>query len=372
MSGLVKKIWEDGRLLVGGVIQGANDLFNMTGLNNFLSRVAATTQSIIGHTTPTNLSVLHDNTVIKAPESQDLSKSPTASQFLNAANACYTVSGTPEGMKPFLVDGKQLAVTDLGSAMSAKVWLTDKNQVIVAFQGTTGGDNIVLNPLVALTGVASDVQVWNQTVSQAQKDALSFTHYVVDVAQKSGIDTDNIFLTGHSLGGIEASYVGQQTGLGGMSFESTGIPDAAARVGDGKNFVSVVTHGDPVGNYASDTEKDSPFVTAMEPGADNAFNHYGKVVMVGAPEDSVKLKAKLDDWNASSFKNIVSLIDVVPDFIKFHLPGTQAADMGIKLSPHSILADAIFTAHGPVLPIGDNNLSQIIAPSTHQNSVFAA
>ncbi|WP_050798292.1 hypothetical protein [Commensalibacter intestini] len=92
---------------------------------------------------------------------------------------------------------------------------------------------------------------------------------------------DNIFITGHSLGSSVVSYVGQQTGLAGVAFESTGIPSSFTAKGTGDNFVNVVNYGDPWAEYASDTAGNSAIVQALPAGASGDFNHYGKVVTVG-------------------------------------------------------------------------------------------
>ncbi|WP_086632814.1 hypothetical protein [Commensalibacter intestini] len=62
---------------------------------------------------------------------------------------------------------------------------------------------------MTVSQIASDVQVWNQSISQGQKTALKFAQYAVHQAEAQGYTTNNIFVTGHSLGGIEASYVAQ-------------------------------------------------------------------------------------------------------------------------------------------------------------------
>lgn len=359
MSLFVKKLWSHARSAVTNVIDDINKFENVTGINNLLSFTMSIPDNLINHTTRTDLSVLNNNYTITAPTNQDINHTPTASEFLNAANTEYAITGTPDGMKPFLVNGKQLAIQDVASGMAAKVWVTSENQIVIAYQGTTGGDNLLLNPLMTVSQIASDVQVWNQSVSQGQKTALKFAQYAVHQAEAQGYTTNNIFVTGHSLGGIEASYVAQQTGLGGVAFESTGIPSSST-AHNGDNFVSIVTNGDPVGEYASDTAKGNAFVTSMAPGANNEFNHYGTVVTVGDSADSASMLNKISDWNKNSLKNVVDIASIIPDMVKYHLPGTQAADMNITLSPHSLTADMIVTQHGPVVSMGNDSISQLM------------
>ncbi|BCI66555.1 lipase [Acetobacter aceti] len=372
MSNLIADIWNIGRNIETSLIQSADDFLNDTGINQIWSSLAALPSNILDNTTPNNLlTFLNDDTAIPVPTHQNLNQTPTVSQFLNAANTEYALTGTPNGMSPFLVNGQQLAVIDEASGMSAKVWVTDNDQVIIAFQGTGGGFNAITNPAAVATGFLSDVQIWNQSVSQAQKDALSFTHYVVDMAQKQDIDTNNIFVTGHSLGGIEASYVAQQTGLGGIAFEPTGIPSSTTAKGDGSNFASVVTYGDPVGEYANDTMPGSSFVTSMPVGAAGDFNHYGQVVMLGNPADNAPLAAAVSNWNASSIGNVGELLSAA-SFAGYHLPGTQAADMGITMTPYVSLGDTTHYQSGAVFNVGNDSIAQLLTDNADRTSSLAS
>ncbi|MDI2113188.1 hypothetical protein [Commensalibacter nepenthis] len=87
------------------------------------------------------------------------------------------------------------------------------------------------------------------------------------------------------------------------------------------------------------------------------MNHYGKVLTIGDKADSEAMMSKLVDWNNSSLKNVVDILKVIPDFFKFHLPRTQAADMGIELSPHSLLCNMISTQHGNVIPMVNDSIT---------------
>lgn len=358
MGYLVKQFWTCARNVVGSFLDDLDQIANNTGLNSLLSFTFSIPDNLINHTTTSKLSVLNNNYTITAPVNQDISNTPTVSEFLNAANTEYAITGTPGGMKPFLVNDKQLAIQDFASGMAAKVWVTNDNQVVIAYQGTGGGDNLLLNPAMLISQVATDIGVWNQTVTSAQENSLKFAQYVVHEAEKQGYNTNNIFVTGHSLGGIEASYVAQQTGLGGIAFEATGIPSSTTAKGDGSNFASIITYGDPVGEYASDTAAGTPFVTSMSAGENGQFDHYGKVVAIGDKADSIAMQNKLSNWNSLSLTNITSIISIIPDFLRFHLPGTQAANMGIDLSPRSLLYNFIVTQHGPVIPMGNDSILQ--------------
>lgn len=146
--------------------------------------------------------------------------------------------------------------------------------------------------------------------------------------------------------------------MAGIGFEATGIPFFDTAKGNGNNFVNVVTYGDPVGEYGSDTEKNAPFVTSMPAGKHNTLDHYGKVAMIGDAYDSIHMQNKLNDWDSASLENVFDIVNVIPDFFKYHLPNTQAQDMGMSLSSLSLIYDAFYTQHGPIIPMGNDTIFQ--------------
>lgn len=366
MSFIVRYMWQFGQKITNGLINDLDELLNFTGISNVISYLAGLPDNVINHTTFTDLNILNNSYNIVAPIHQDLNNTPTMTQFLNAANTEYAITETPKGMNPFLVNGKQLAIINEINGMSAKVWITDQKQVVIAFQGTGGGDNLLLNPIDIATTLLTDDQVWGQVVSNAQKDALKFTQYVVHEAELQGFNTNNIFVTGHSLGGIEASYVAQQTGLEGVAFESTGIPSSPI-AHDGSNFLNVITYGDFVGEYASDTLGDTSFVQSMPEGEKGTFNHYGNMVKLGDSADELPLRNIYNHWNKGNISNIIDSMDIIASFIKYHAPSTQAMDMGVSLSPYSYLYDFLNAAHGPVLSIANDTIGQYLDNNVHHS-----
>ena len=166
-------------------------------------------------------------------------------QFLNAAAAEYVLGGTPGGLKPFTVNGIPMTSTNVLSGESAQVWVTPQGQIIIAYQGTTGGTNLLFHPLIAITQIIADTQViFTDTTPQAFTDSLTFEQRVQAEAAEQGYSTSDIFVTGHSLGGWEAEYVAQQTGLSGIGFESPGINTVVPGNGADSGFVNVETYGD--------------------------------------------------------------------------------------------------------------------------------
>jgi hypothetical protein len=84
-------------------------------------------------------------------------------------------------------------------------------------------------------------------------DALDFTEAVLSAAGRQGIGPEDVFVTGHSLGGAEAAYVSAKLGLAGETYGAPGIP--AADVPGGRSpLTNYVEYGDPVGNYSARPE----------------------------------------------------------------------------------------------------------------------
>ena len=131
------------------------------------------------------------------PEIPPTNETPTVAQFLNAAAAEYVLGGVPGGLVPFTVDGFQMTSTNLFSGMSAKVWVTPQRQIIIAYQGTTGGTNLLFNPLIAISQLLADMQViFTNTTPWAFYDALDFAR---------------VALTANSLPGHRLIEVQQRT-----------------------------------------------------------------------------------------------------------------------------------------------------------------
>ncbi|MGV0743433.1 hypothetical protein [Mycolicibacterium sp. XJ870] len=260
-------------------------------------------------------------------------KTPTVSQFLNAATAAYVLGGTPGDLKPFTVDGKQMESTNVLTGMSGKAWVTPEGQIIIAYQGTTGGTNLLFNPLIAVSQVITDVQViFTDTTPQAFIDALDFQRQVEAAAIAQGYRREDIYLTGHSLGGWEASYVAQQTGLGGIAFESPGLNTSVPGNGANSGFVNVLTYGDVAGYFSTDLPGLQPFMPEYVPGG-GSKPHYGSIVMIGDPDAAIPLMNASALWGTSPVGSAIFLADVLGNFLQYHLPGVQAYHLGVTPDP---------------------------------------
>ncbi|CAN5828666.1 hypothetical protein BH09ACT7_BH09ACT7_35730 [soil metagenome] len=258
---------------------------------------------------------------------------PTVEQFLNAAAAGYVLGGTPGGMKPFTVDGVQITSTNILSGESAQVWVTPQKQIIIAYQGTTGGTNLLFNPLIAVSQIVTDTQIiFTDTTPQAFHDALAFEQQVEAAAAEQGYSKSDIFVTGHSLGGWEAEYVAQQTGLGGIGFESPGINTTVPGNGVNSGFLNVETYGDPAAYFATDLPGLQPFMPAYVPGG-GSKPHYGSIVMIGDPAAMFPLINASSLWGSNLVGDLIFAVDLLGNFVEHHLPGMQAYNLGVSPDP---------------------------------------
>jgi len=318
---------------------------------------AAITRADLGHPTQLKADALNSTT-------------PTVTQFLNAANAEYVIGGTPAGMHHFTFLGVPVSYTDDLTGCSAQVWVTPQNQLIIAYQGTTGGENIAINPTAALTQIIADIGVYAGITPPAEIDSLGFANTVIGLAKLEGYSTSNIFVTGHSLGGIEAEYVAQQTGLSGIGFEPTGLPTSSGE-GNGANFVNVVTYGDPVGNYASDIKGEQPFSASFKAGG-GSLPHYGNIIEIGNQSDQTTLTQDVAKWGDGNIGDQATVLaNLVGLLLDFHLPGVQAHDLGVTLNPYSSLVDGLGTQTGSVFNVANDTIGQLIAAAGAHGNLSA-
>jgi len=289
---------------------------------------------------------------------------PTVSEFLNADNVEYLISGTPVGMKPFTVAGIPITYTNDMDGTSAKVWITAENQVVIAYQGTDTGTNIITNPGILTPQLIDDLISAAGANSPAEIDALGFARTVVILANWEGYATSNIFVTGHSLGGIEAEYVASQTGLAGIAFAPTGLP-AADITSSGSNFVNIINYGDPVGSYASDIAGEQPFGPAYAAGG-GKIPHYGNIVIIGDPADQATMSADMAPWGTTLSADAGVLLNWALLLLEHHLPGVYAHDLGVTLSPSAAEVDGGGVQTGPVWNVGGDTIPQLLSAAATQ------
>jgi hypothetical protein len=295
---------------------------------------------------------------------------PTVAQFLNAAAAEYVLGGVPGGLQQFTVNGVPMTSTNVLSGESAQVWMTPQSQIIIAYQGTTGGTNLLFNPLIAISQIITDLQIiFTGTTPQAFTDALAFEQRVQDAAALQGYSTSDIFVTGHSLGGWEAEYVAQQTGLGGIGFESPGINTVVAGNGAGSGFVNVETYGDPAAYFATDLPGLQPFMPSYV-AAGGSKPHYGSIVMIGDPNAVAPLFNASALWGYGPVGDLIFTVDTLGNFFEHHLPGMQAYNLDVD--PDPTVVPWLGVPMGPVeAGYGALTISQLLQAASDAGTLIA-
>jgi hypothetical protein len=258
---------------------------------------------------------------------------PTVEQFLNASSTSYVLGGTPAGMAPFTVDGWPMTSTDTLTGMSAQVWVTPQSQIIIAYSGTSGGTNAVFNPVIAITGVLTDLQAgFTNTTPLAFNEAAQFAQRVQTEAAAQGYAPEDIFVTGHSLGGWEAEYVSQQLGFAGIGFESPGLPSIVPGNGADALFVNTASYGDIAPYLASDLPGLQPFAPPYVP-AGGVKPHYGPIVLLGDPNAINPVVNASRLWGTSIVGSLIAVVDLLGNFALNHMVGIQAYNLDINLDP---------------------------------------
>ena len=151
-------------------------------------------------------------------------------------------------------------------------------------------------------------------------------------AAEQGYSTSDIFVTGHSLGGWEAEYVAQQTGLGGIGFESPGINTTVPGNGAESGFINIETYGDPVAYLSTDLPALQPFMPAYVPGG-GSKPHYGSIVLIGDPNALTPLINASSLWGTSLIGDVIFVVDFLGNFFEHHLPGMQAYNLDVSPDP---------------------------------------
>ena len=295
-------------------------------------------------------------------------KTPTVAQFLNAAGAAYVLGGTPGGLKPFVVDGFQMSTTNILSGTVGKAWVTPEGQIIIAYQGTTGGSHLLFNPLIVVSQLIADLQViFTGTTPWAFHDAYDFAQRVRAEAAEQGYADSDIFVTGHSLGGWQAQYVSQRTGLAGIGFEGPGFNTTVPGNGADSLFVNIATYGSTAPIMATDLPGLQPFMPAFVPGG-GSKPHYGPIVMIGDPTASTPVYNAAALWGKGPVESLIFLIDFLGNFFQYHLPGVQAYHLGVTPDPGVV--PWMGTRRGPVQDYADLTIQQLLAQASEEGRLY--
>ncbi len=208
---------------------------------------------------------------------------PSVSEFLEASAWTYTQNTSKlKLVTPFKVNGQQMTSLDTAAGFFGGAFLSASGQVIVAFEGTDIGNFDNQHEFVSAQLLA-DLMIYRGDKPPAFDDALAFTKAVVQQAAKAGISKDNVFVTGHSLGGGEAAYVAAQLGLGGATFGAPGIADDLVPSGAVSQLTNYVEWGDPVGNYSAPSFIESNILFSSD------IARFGPAFYVGSPYGAILL-----------------------------------------------------------------------------------
>lgn len=269
--------------------------------------------------------------------SQSMSLTPSISDYLLASDWAYDQSGVdgittapPAGLSTFNVGGSALWSYNAATGFYAAALATGTGQIIIVFEGTnfyTGSDTFTQ------AQTADDLAISAGVNAPSYADALSFTQTVIADAETAGYSLSQISVAGHSLGAAEAEYVATQTGLGGMTFGTPGIPTSDIPAGStGANLTNYVERGDPVGNYAAGGNDDwllSP--TIVHYGVTNYIGSYlGTALLYTADGayDEVLSATTLTEKAAALSAWLGIFATAVDDY---HVLSTYASDLGVTL-----------------------------------------
>ena len=319
---------------------------------------------------------------------------PTVTELLDASMAVITtfinpITGTLTmgDLTDFDVGGKQLIKENLHTGLLGAAFLTPEHQVVIAFEATSGFTTKGTSAAFYAAQLNADIdQIASPTTPKNDIQAAAFARQVVKAAAADGISASNVFVTGDSLGGIEAEYTAQQTGLAGIAFEPTGIaPDSSANgngaAGSCKNFIDVVTYGDTVANLASDIDIEQPLAGPYVPGG-GTDPHYGQEFFIGEPANQSYISSSLAPYDAAIAASeangtekayLSGLIDTYLSIATpYHNPFTTAFDLGTTLPPltESILgAGASSSLTVPTYLAGGDTIPQLLAHIAATNAV---
>jgi Ca2+-binding RTX toxin-like protein len=204
---------------------------------------------------------------------------PSNEQYLDLAYWAYSQVGTdyvdgptapPAGFSILTSDGAPVITYDPCTGFYGAALVSTTGQIAITFEGT---NLATANHVFTVAQILDDLDIVYGKVAPAFTSAYEFTKQVIQDVEQTYGSTTGIFLAGHSLGGAEAEYVAQQTGLPGTTFGAPGIATDDSGY-SGSNFFDYVDRGDPVGNYAPDGNE-TPILQAQN------IAHYGQALYVG-------------------------------------------------------------------------------------------
>jgi streptogramin lyase len=265
---------------------------------------------------------------------------PSPAEFLLASNAAYGLDPNtftlPAGMKELK---RSVTISD---GFASIALLDGNNNIIIANEGSLAFKTST-NRFIWNSGGADTVVYKDQTPA-ALKDAINFAGSIVrQYYGQPGFG--GIYVTGHSLGGIEAEAEAKAWGniAGGATFGATGLPGNTTSGGP-PGLINYVDYGDPIGNYASDSN------TQLHDRTAGFMYHYGVVQFIGLPLNAANLqtaalteKTQLDPYlgnvagTVKTARNWAMLELTLGENLKtatdWHMIKNYASDLQIQLPP---------------------------------------
>ena len=204
---------------------------------------------------------------------------PSISAFEAAAAAAYTLNPSPgSGLTALLGSNGKPLILQTSDGAVAEAYVDTAGRVIIGYQGTVTAQQLNVDVMVSADTPPNQIN--------ALGEALAFVSTVEAAATAQGLSGDSLSVTGYSLGGTLAQYVACETGLPGVSFAGSGIPNYEAPAISPQNFISFVESGDPWGNRASDAAL-APITYGMD--------HYGTLEFIGNSSYNSMSTAILND-----------------------------------------------------------------------------
>ena len=258
--------------------------------------------------------------------------SPTLQDYIDATSDVYdqNIFSAPSGLS--LLDPLDLSnLEKISDDFYALAFRDISGNIIVAFEGTA--------PNLPGSILKTDSQIALGLTPQAFQDAIAFVQQV-----HSDFGSSLIYVTGHSLGGVEAEKVAATLNFisGGVTFGAPGVPGYFGPTGQ-SNFTNYVDYGDPIGNWAHDSS--SGFGDIALTG-----EHYGTVQFVGSPWNALALRSIDKSASLIGPDSYLGALAILSTQLSFHdLRNQYAPDLSITIQGPSV----------STLNLGSNFVSQI-------------
>jgi len=279
---------------------------------------------------------------------------PSLAECLLASDAAY---GLDRGGSSFTPPTGMTELTRSGNitdGFEAVALLDNTGNIIIANEGSLQLKGVP-NGYTWNSGKADLAIYNNQQHIPALTDAINFVGQALqEYYGKPGYG--EIYVTGHSLGGIEAEAEAKAWSniAGGITFGATGLPGNTT-AGGPATLINYVEYGDPVGNYASDP------VNALSEQTLGVMYHYGQVMMIGSTQDVYQLQKAVIRRDAQlelppSTPNPGTLDKYAADYLEI----SAFANAALNLRDHSLRQYATDLISATIPPLSSVSLESLL------------